>query len=661
MPTFHGIILPEPQDLRPHDLCVFLNKHNQFCYYTSGMSSYNSLENLINGTGSYKALINFVEQHSSGYRFVPTIGSINWDIMVNTHKQYIDTASITEVELESEEATISNEHAFKIIFEAGQTIVLPPAAPTNFSKQGCSTLDEAYEVARAYAQRMRMETNLGKPERKHIKWTYWPYKNSTAYKDLLARYTEWQKKHWRGRNDTNVASFNELLSLIFEGINLKEDGEPALRKAVMYMTYMKYGAEKHRDAYINMRERLLSHIKASTNLEYLKADDDTASLVCPIAPILVHKDRSKASKKQAYTRKWISLEANRCINCREWWRRGHLTRVASGDRNWYCTDCIDDLGYFRCNLCDGNYHRQGELCPQVAIMPPEKIYGYSQDVRVMVPQFFKTKNDKKINGAILYYGLELEVLALDESNLGFAAKKVGTAIRGHAIMKTDSSIGRNGFEIVTAPATLEYHKKHLWNDFFELGPGLVAAKTVRSWNTGVCGLHVHLTRAALTPMQLSKLLVFYNEPPNSEFLSKIAGRLVGPKAQYCKATKKRLGYNKEQGLGTPDYCSDHHDAITISRRNNGKTAEVRIFRGNCSKHGIMRALEFVDATVQWCGQNSGAELHFTKFLDWFKQNSIRSQYPELRKFLIQLGYIKSRIKKVEFQHFDKVPEAQVVA
>jgi hypothetical protein len=260
---------------------------------------------------------------------------------------------------------------------------------------------------------------------------------------------------------------------------------------------------------------------------------------------------------------------------------------------------------------------------------------------------YSLPTDKKINGEFLRYGVELEVLPKTNVASKVAKYNCGRSLHNYALLKSDSSLGREGFEIVTVPATLEFHRTKLWHDFFNAAylDGLTAAKSVQSWHTNVCGIHVHVTRAALTEMQLSKLLVFYHEPYNSTFLSRIAGRKVGPDAQYCKAAKKKLR------AGIARECGGHHDAITISSRNHGKTAEVRIFRGNSTYHGVMRAIEFVDATVKWCGQNSSAAvLDYKNFLDWFNVPSIKKQYPELRKHLIDLKYLKARLKDGETPH-----------
>lgn len=329
-----------------------------------------------------------------------------------------------------------------------------------------------------------------------------------------------------------------------------------------------------------------------------------------------------------------------CSVCNKYY---YNQKIGNINGKLYCRHCVETAGYYYCNNCK-KFHRVSEGCPLYFKEDLGYIRSYSTDVLSLIHRFGKTNEDIKTNGEYLYYGVELEVLPRPTVDRRFSARACGKALFNHAILKSDASLKENnivtGYEIVTIPATLRYHRKFLWNDFFNKKYGdHVAAKYVRSWDTKVCGIHVHLTKACLTQMQLSKLLVFYHESNNSNFLSRIAGRKVGPDAYYCRAVSKKLD------LYTVSSCQAHHEAVTVSDRNNGKTAEVRIFRGNATYHGIIRCIEFVDATVKWCGICSVQDvLDYKKFLYWFNTPEIKSQYPELRKHLVQLHFLSPRFK-----------------
>lgn len=411
---------------------------------------------------------------------------------------------------------------------------------------------------------------------------------------------------------------------------------------------------------------------------------DNMDIIVPVSALKTvylntNGDSENNYKEAEVTNRYYTTSTRACGCCaKRFVGDGALKNVIkpNGDEELMCLDCLETRGYYRCNSCSGTYHNEESGCPTYNRMPASTIYNYSQDVRAAIPRMYHTDADIPKNGAslknatMLRYGVELEVLA-KKCDLATCSGKVGPSLTRHAIMKHDSSLRGEGFEIVTAPATLDYHRKHLWNKFFEPETdGRSPASYTQSWDTGCCGIHVHITRAAMDKMQLSKLLVFYHEPENSVFLSKIAGRKIGPDAYYCKTAKKKLrakiqraadgGIASARNL-TTESCEDHHEAITISRRNGGKTAEVRIFRGNSTRHGIMRCLDFVDATVKWCGANGCSELNYRRFLIWFNQPTVRSQYPDLWKQLIALGYLKTKHVSKHKKTLDLIPAELSVA
>ena len=62
--------------------------------------------------------------------------------------------------------------------------------------------------------------------------------------------------------------------------------------------------------------------------------------------------------------------------------------------------------------------------------------------------------------------------------------------------KSDGSL-RNGFEMVTAPCTLAYHRQQIdklfdWNGWTDDDKNTY----VKAWNTDTCGIHVHLNRGS---------------------------------------------------------------------------------------------------------------------------------------------------------------------
>ena len=88
--------------------------------------------------------------------------------------------------------------------------------------------------------------------------------------------------------------------------------------------------------------------------------------------------------------------------------------------------------------------------------------------------------------------------------------------------KNDGSISPEGFETVSVPATLDAWKET------ELAAALdvmrVAPYSMRSYEHSSTGFHVHVSRSALSVLDLQKLERFMHNPANRTMLTDIAGR-----------------------------------------------------------------------------------------------------------------------------------------
>lgn len=577
---------------------------------------------------------------------------------INTSTSYTQSEDEDDMTAETKsKAKEPDQFSFVIkISEADNTvqIIPPPAGSTGFAVElyECNKHQLDYAYTRAFQFCDISKNKYGVP------FNVWPRRNSKAYRELVA-ITERP-----GPNPSTIKDMSALRETTKVAIaNIKEEStSECLDQIVRYLAWKLKGRQWNNSTNIfNCRSRVISliHRRTGVMLTRCVASD---SLIHPDSAVVVVVGWDGEREDTAiYSRKLFHEYGGECHQCKRNYE-SRMLHVVNGPVETvalfpHCERCLEEMSYFRCQNCVGRpYHSREEGCPRMVKKPFDYIHGYSVDVTRVIPHYFTTKKGGEATTA-LRYGLELEVLRKSNMAKGDAAYACGKAMNGHALLKSDSSIGPDGFEIVTAPATLDYHRNVMWKKFFTelVHNNTTAAKHVKSWDTGVCGLHIHITRAALTKMQLAKLLVFYHESVNAAFLSKIAGRMVGPNANYCKTARKKLRMNTHRD------CSDHHEAICISDRNNGKTAEVRIFRGNATRHGIMRCLEFVDATVKWCGVAGAAELRYNNFLAWFNSPSVRATYPDLWKHLIQLGYLKTEHKSLNKKTLDLIPDAERIA
>lgn len=119
-----------------------------------------------------------------------------------------------------------------------------------------------------------------------------------------------------------------------------------------------------------------------------------------------------------------------------------------------------------------------------------------------------------------FLGWELEACSnLSTSN---APAKMKELLNKVVMCKSDSSIFPSGFETVSIPATLDYWRESKLKEAMDVMRK--APFNMRSYEHGSCGFHVHVSRTALSTLDLQKLERFMHNPHNREFLEKIAGR-----------------------------------------------------------------------------------------------------------------------------------------
>lgn len=302
-----------------------------------------------------------------------------------------------------------------------------------------------------------------------------------------------------------------------------------------------------------------------------------------------------------------------CAHC------GYGCKKADGrqfDGKTYCNVCYDAM--FTCVSCNQRLFKdrlyQDNLCRGCY---EDERRAINPDHLAKAPLEFKGKGP-------FFYGIELEV-EVDERLQRRAqyAKDILKLFNGFVITKHDGSIkdpktGRIvGFEIVTAPASRDYQTDK-WNYFFDNKP-----KGLRSYDTQTCGLHFHVSRRALTQLQIAKMLLFVNSEQNQPFITMIAGRTAN---KYCKIQKKAWGNAR-----IPAGSQDRYEALNL---NNKDTVEIRIFRGTTKRESFFKSLEFYDALIHFCGNGEASIRDCTrvdKFIEYVKLN--RKDYLHLWAFI----------------------------
>lgn len=291
-----------------------------------------------------------------------------------------------------------------------------------------------------------------------------------------------------------------------------------------------------------------------------------------------------------------------CTDCGELFTSRHIA-LADGSRDDYiCTDCetrndwaqCEDCGYidytWRLVWSDENTCYYCEDCaPEHETSAALHDYGYKPQ-----PDFRCTDED---DGTSRYYGVELEID--DGKDAGDCADDL-TAITDAIYCKHDGSLGDEGVEIVTHPATLNYHLTTMpWADIISTARG----HGYTSHDAGTCGLHVHVGRAELPDDAPEKLVALVDA---------IWGELVTFSRRDVSALR-RWAAKPDAGITRDDSPTSGKDKMDKARARgryqavnlqNYSTIEFRMFRGSLVLQTIRATLECVDLLCEYAAQHS---------------------------------------------------------
>lgn len=252
----------------------------------------------------------------------------------------------------------------------------------------------------------------------------------------------------------------------------------------------------------------------------------------------------------------------------------------------------------------------------------------------------------------IYLGVEMEVIpkgALrNNGEVNELIKEIANSPFGHhCVMKSDSSIGLEGFEIVTTPSTLKYHKEAFEKNFF--GKPFMFHKKIQAAQS--CGIHVHIAKNVFTKLTLGKFITFMNSVDNTEFINNMANRAEN---RFCSKLslqgKNTKGMDVSAKIASGISLSDRNTHLPRGALNFGKphTVEVRIFKSTNSMNNLFRKLEFCEALVKFVRVHSIQEMTAWHFVEWFiNDKEVQNSYPYLRKWLASKNYVNHSTRRIK--------------
>jgi len=257
-----------------------------------------------------------------------------------------------------------------------------------------------------------------------------------------------------------------------------------------------------------------------------------------------------------------------------------------------CEECNNHYG--TCYQCGDNYHEEDlhyheccdqDLCSSCACECTD-LHDYNYKP---APRFIGTPDDE------LYLGVELEI---DTGDLAVA--EALTAIDPEErlfYLKCDGSLGANGVEIVTHPATLGCHLDGTipWEKMLEISKKF----GYTSHDAKTCGLHVHLSRAGLGVTESDQentlsnmILLVWNHWPNIQ--------------NFSRRTVRQLHWCQPNHRAVDDFTPSKVDQAKNAGRylvlnnQNRDTVEIRLFRGTLRLETLLATLQFSQHLVNFC-------------------------------------------------------------
>lgn len=354
--------------------------------------------------------------------------------------------------------------------------------------------------------------------------------------------------------------------------------------------------------------------------------------------------------------------AEMCDNCEEYVDQDQVQEVhfdGNDEHQLWCPNCISrarnegrailDNGFWRIseNRVDGHIFQQhlhpeiwkeireckdcreydGQRCPKclrkiAKETEEEETNLWVYDTRAMSyhnsdhVKFKNTKLREKHEHPFLYYGVELEWIFDDRTDISEITKEYIKATKGLFVAEFDRSVTErgNGIEFISRPLS---YKKWMSEEVYQLleaGNEVLKKYHVQNPQQETCGLHVHMslkffeenTKKTVKSIKSDLDWMFQVFQPEIEKISRRKyTKFCASKAFRLKEVMRNLrggyGFNIDStvninkgditvSMGAGD---THHDAVVQT----GKTIEVRTFRSTTDTKEILSAIEFCRATA----------------------------------------------------------------
>ena len=369
------------------------------------------------------------------------------------------------------------------------------------------------------------------------------------------------------------------------------------------------------------------------NGEYICADcQDLYYAYCEDCGDLVH-ERSimTADDGNRYICEYCADEYYTCDHCSEIYS-GYNLAVYTYSLT-ICERCYNEY-YFTCGGCNEVYHLDdGEY------LNGEYYCDYCADDYRGCIQSYSYKPAPTFYGGDAGYGIELEIDDGDDRQ--GAAEDIQAAGGDHIYLKEDGSLSYMGIEIVTHPASLEYHVKRFpWADICDAA----LYHGYRSHDTDTCGLHIHASRSLFgdseteQDLTIAKIMLLIDRWYDT-YIVRFARRDLSKMRRWADKPNADIRPEDDDADAihkSKKHAGDRYRAVNLC---NYSTVEFRFFRGTLKRDTIIASIQWVDTIIKCCRNTPLKDLFDTTWDDIFANTG----HEELTNYLKQRNLLKKEV------------------
>lgn len=309
---------------------------------------------------------------------------------------------------------------------------------------------------------------------------------------------------------------------------------------------------------------------------------------CADCGVLVHSSRRNSTFPDG--KKYCSSCAENhffhCANCGKWITVTDTSSYHGDGENRICHECYTEMDHGLHYLMDGS---------NTVWMPPRGINNYEYKPDGIV---YPGKDERGI-----YYGIELETDRYNDSTEGSGkiADKINN-ILGFTYAKHDGSLGWDGIEFVSHPATMQYYMDN--KNKFAKAMAYLRNHGYQSHSGGNCGLHVHVSSFPIlydTDNGVEKLLYMWDKFWNP--IVKCSRRGLSDGGRWasrirCDVSNVDGGTKNEiESLKKTKKDSKNAGRYQAINLQNSHTIEFRLMRGTLNINTFIGSLQLISSIV----------------------------------------------------------------